>query len=89
MPLTLNEETLQDELAMQVACIVAIANRVAQEEGFEPTQYLLWVRQEIENEAAIWRVDYMPKAYIHQRGGGFSVEIDAQDGHIISALRGQ
>jgi hypothetical protein len=89
MALTVSSEMLQDESVIAIACAVAIANKKAQEAGIETTKFLISATQDIEENAPIWRVDYIPKDYINKRGGGFSVEIDAQDGHIIRALRSQ
>jgi hypothetical protein len=88
MAAVLNSELLQDELALSLARVIAVANRCAREAGVDVMKSLISVFQ-IADEDAVWRVNYGPKDYVSRRGGDFIVDVDAKDASVKQILHGQ
>ncbi len=88
MSATLTADVLQDDLAVLLARVLAIANKHARELGVDVLQSFITITQSFENGPR-WRVNYGPKDYIGQRGGDVIIEVDAGDISIKQVLRGQ
>ncbi len=88
MSATLTADVLQDDLAVLLARVLAIANKHARELGVDVLQSFITITQSFENGPR-WRVNYGPKDYIGQRGGDLIIEVDAGDISIKQVLRGQ
>ena len=84
----IDEEVLQDELAVSLARIIAAANKRARQAGVNISESLVTITQ-VSNGDLYWRVNYGPKDYINQRGGDVIVDVDANDASIKQVLRGQ
>ena len=86
----IEEEILNDSLAVSVARALNSANKKAGEYDVDAKQSLISITQEIqENKDMFWCVHYGPKDYIHRRGGDLIVYVDPQDYTIRKVLRGQ
>jgi hypothetical protein len=88
MAAVLNSDLLQDEMALSLARVIAVANRCAREAGVDVMKSLISVFQ-MADEDAVWRVNYGPKDYVSRRGGDFIVDVDARDASVKQVLRGQ
>ncbi len=89
MTIVLNKETLQDEIAVSVARILASANRKAKELGVDVKESLITGSQHLSNGVWLWRVHYGAKDYIGRRGGDLMIDIDGANADIKQILRGQ
>ncbi len=89
MAVILTAEVLQDEIAVSLARVLAVANKCARESGVDVLQTLITVTQCPFDGRSIWRVNYGPKDYVGRRGGDFIVEVDPLDASIKRVLRGQ
>ena len=89
MPTVLSNETLQDEIAVSVAQVLASANRKAKELGVDAKGSLITVSQHLANGVWLWRVHYGKRDYIGRRGGDLMIDIDAENADIKQILRGQ
>ncbi len=88
MSVTLTTEVLQDEMAVSLARVMAVANRRAREAKVDVTQSLITITQYFE-DGLFWRINYGPRNYMNQRGGDLIVDINASDTSIKQVLRGQ
>ncbi len=89
MATTLTADVLQDDLAISLACALAVANKRAHESGIDVLQSLITITQRSFDSSLIWRINYGPKDYVGRRGGDFIVEVDSADASIKEVLRGQ
>jgi hypothetical protein len=89
MAATLTADVLQDELALSLACALAVANKRARESGIDVLQSLITITQRPVNGQLLWRINYGPKDYIGRRGGDLIIEIDPINASIEQVLRGQ
>jgi hypothetical protein len=89
MATTLTADVLQDELAISLARVIAMANKHARESGVDLLQSLITITQRPSNGGLIWRINYGPKDYVGRRGGDFIVEVDPINASIVQVLRGQ
>ncbi len=89
MPGVLSNETLQDEIAVSVARVLASANRKAKELGVDVQTSLITVSQHLTNGVWLWRVHYGARDYVGRRGGDLMIDIDPTDANIKQILRGQ
>ncbi len=89
MPTVLTNETLQDEIAVSVAQVLASANRKAKELGVDARTSLITVSQHLANGVWLWRVHYGTRDYIGRRGGDLMIDIDGINADIKQILRGQ
>jgi hypothetical protein len=89
MPTVLTNETLQDEIAVSVAQVLASANRKAKELGIDVHASLITVSQHLANGVWLWRVHYGARDYIGRRGGDLMIDFDAASADIKQILRGQ
>jgi hypothetical protein len=87
MNATLTTDVLQDDLAVLLARVLAVANKRARELDVDVFQSFITITQSFENGPS-WRVNYGPKEYIGRRGGDLIIEVDA-DIRITQVLRGQ
>ncbi len=88
MSVTLTNEVLHDDLAVFLARSIAAANKRVRELGVDVSQSLITITQSFEN-GPCWRVNYIPKDYVAQRGGDLIVDVDAADATVTQFLRGQ
>jgi hypothetical protein len=89
MAATLTAAVLQDELAISLAHVLAVANKRARESGIDLHQSLITITQCSFNGGSIWRINYGPKDYVGRRGGDFIVEVDPINASIKRVLYGQ
>lgn len=89
MPTILTNETLEDEIAVSVAQVLASANRKAKELGIDVKESLITVSQHLTNGVWLWRVHYGAKDYIGRRGGDLMIDLDGVNADIKQILRGQ
>ena len=89
MTILSQQDILQDELAISLATATAIANKKASEMGVITSESRLSIRQVEENGQTIWKINYGPKDYINQRGGGLLVEVNSSTSEIKRVLKGQ
>ena len=89
MATVLSNETLQDEIAVSVAQVLASANRQAKELGVDVKTSLITVSQHLAKGVWLWRVHYGTRDYVGQRGGDLMIDIDAANAEIKQILRGQ
>jgi hypothetical protein len=89
MAATLTAEVFQDELAMSLARVMAVANKRARESGVDLLHSLITITQRSFNGGLLWRINYGPQDYVGRRGGDFIVEVDPSNASIIRVLRGQ
>ena len=82
-------DVFQDELAMSLARVMAVANKRARESGVDLLRSLITITQRSFNGGLIWRINYGPQDYVGRRGGDFIVEVDPSNASIIQVLRGQ
>jgi hypothetical protein len=89
MATILSKETLQDEIAVSVAQILATANRKAKELGVDVKTSLITVTQHFTKGVCLWRVHYGAKDYVGRRGGDLMIDVDPSNADIKQILRGQ
>ena len=89
MSVTLTAEVLQDEIAVSLARVVAVANQRARAAGVDLLQSFISITQGPFNGGTIWRINYGPKNYIGRRGGDLIVEVDPDTANVQRVLRGQ
>jgi hypothetical protein len=88
MAATLTRDVLKDEIAMDVARVIAAANKRARESGVDVIGSLITITQVVD-DGVYWRVAYGPKEYIGRRGGDLMIDIDPHDASIKRVLHGQ
>ena len=89
MTTVLSNETLQDEIAVSVARVLASANRKAKELGIDVKESLITVSQHLAKDVWLWRVHYGARDYVGRRGGDLMIDIDPASADIKQILRGQ
>lgn len=89
MAATLTTDVLQDDIAVSLARVIAVANKHARELGVDVLQSLITITQRSLEGDLVWRVSYGAKDYISRRGGDLIIEIAASDARIKQVLRGQ
>ncbi len=89
MAAVLSNETLQDEIAVSVAQILASANRKAKELGVDVKESLITVSQHLAKGVWLWRVSYGTRDYVGRRGGDLMIDVDPINADIKQILRGQ
>lgn len=89
MATVLSDETLQDEIAVSVALVLASANRKAKELGVDVQTSLITVSQHLTKGIWLWRVHYGARDYVGRRGGDLIIDIDPANADIKQILRGQ
>ena len=88
MLVILSNETLQDEIAVSVARVLASANRKAKELGVDARTSLITVSQHLAKGVWLWRVHYGARDYVGRRGGDLMIDIDPATANIKQILRG-
>ncbi len=89
MATVLSNETLQDEIAVSVAQVLASANRKAKELGVDAQTSLITISQHLAKGVWLWRVHYGTRDYVGRRGGDLMIDIDPTSADIKQILRGQ
>ena len=89
MAATLTADVLEDQLAMSLARVLAVANRQAGQSGISATQSFINISQRSANGELIWRVNYSAKDIVGRRGGDLIIDVDGRDCEIKQVLRGQ
>jgi len=89
MVATITADVLQDELAVSLARVMAVANKCARESGIDLLRSLVTITQCPFNGGSIWRINYGPRDYVGRRGGDFIVEVDPISASIKRVLHGQ
>lgn len=89
MAVTLAANVLQDDIAISLACAMAVANSRARELGVDVLQALISITQHSCNGGFVWRINYGPKNYVGRRGGDLVIEVDPGDASIKQVLWGQ
>lgn len=89
MATILSNETLQDEIAVSVARVLASANSKAKELGVDVTESLITISQHLAKGIWLWRVHYGARDYVGRRGGDLMIDIDPANADIKQILRGQ
>lgn len=83
------EDIQQDELAMTVAGVLALANEAAVAQGVELGRSLVTISEDSPPPKRIWRIHYGPRDYKLRRGGDVIVLVDERAGAVQRILRGQ
>lgn len=89
MSTTLTPEVYQDDIALSLAQIMAVANKRARELGVDVVQSLISITQQPSENGLVWRVSYGPKNYIGRRGGDLIIDIEPTDATVKQVQRGQ
>lgn len=89
MAAMLTADVLQDEIAVSLARVMAVANRRARESGIDLLQSLITITQRSFNSGLVWRINYGPKDYVGRRGGDLIIEVDPISASITQVLHGQ
>lgn len=82
-------EVLQDDLAISLACAVAVANKKAHDLGIDVLESLISITQRSQNGISVWQINYGPKDYVNRRGGDVLIEVDMHDATIRKVMYGQ
>jgi hypothetical protein len=85
---TLSADVLQDDVAVLLARVLAVANKRARELGVDVSQSVISISLGAP-DSDDWRVNYGPKDYVGRRGGDLIVDIDAASLGVKQVLRGQ
>ncbi len=85
----LENNFLQDEIAVSVARVLASANRKAKELGVDVKESMITVSQHLAKGVWLWRVHYGARDYVGRRGGDLMIDIDPANADIKQILRGQ
>jgi len=88
MPTSELEAIRQDDLALSVAHAVVIANAAAATQGVAVERSLVTITEQRTFAGRCWHVHYVPRDYIHRRGGDLTVTVD-EAGTVQQILRGQ
>ena len=89
MAAILTTDVFQDDIAISLACAMAVANKRAHELGVDALQTLISITQHSLNDGWVWRINYGPKDYLWRRGGDLIIEVDLNDASIKKVLWGQ
>lgn len=89
MTTALPPDVLQDDVAVSLARMLAVANKKAREAGVDILQSLITITQRSADDGSIWRINYGPREYVGRRGGDLIVEVESKDARIRQVLRGQ
>jgi hypothetical protein len=89
MKAILNTEVLQDDPAVTIARVVALANQRAHELDVDVLKSIISLTQIQQNDIWIWRVNYGAKDCIGRRGGDLIVDVNPEDISIYRVLWGQ
>jgi hypothetical protein len=89
MTAVLNSDVLQDDIAVTIARVIALANQRAYELNVDVLQSIISLTQLQQNNVWIWRVNYGAKDYIGRRGGDLIIDVNPEDISIHGVLWGQ
>jgi len=89
MTTALSSDVLDDDLAVSLAKVFAVANRRAKELGVDIDESVITISQIADNGGFVWRVNYGPKDYVSLRGGDLVIDLAPDDAEIRQVLRGQ
>jgi hypothetical protein len=85
----LPDDILNDELAVSLARMLAVANRRASALGINAQQSLITITQHSDGSETLWRINYGVKNYIGRRGGDLILEMNPNNAVIQKEQRGQ
>jgi hypothetical protein len=88
MTTALSSDVLDDDLAVSLAKVFAVANRRAKELGVDIVESVIAISQIADNGGFVWRVNYGPKDHVSLPGGDLVIDL-APDAEIKQVLRGQ
>lgn len=83
---------LQDPDAVDLGSALIIAKNQAIESGFDLTNHHIQVRESVdESGGRFLRIDFLPPRLpnVYRRGGGFTVDVNTEDGTVRRAQFGQ
>jgi len=86
--MTRTSDLLEDDVAVSVAKIVAVANRRARELGIDIARSELSLTRD-PHEGDVWHVHYGPLDYVRHRGGDVTIDVDAGSLVATRIVRGQ
>jgi len=89
MPAILEQQVLEDELAVSLARAVAAANERARQEGIDLKESIVTVNEQSNESHPCWRINYGPRRYVGRRGGDLIIDVGIGDAQIKRVLRGQ
>ena len=89
MAATLEQQVLEDRLAVSLARAVAAANIRARDEGVRLEDTLVTVTEYDAQGVLRWRINYGPRHYVNRRGGDLIIEVGVEDAQVKKVLRGQ
>ena len=84
----LSAEVLQDDMAVTLARVMAVANKRARELGVDVLQSFITITQQFDN-GLNWRINYGPRDYINRRGGDVMIDVNGVEMKVEQVLRGQ
>lgn len=84
----LSAEVLQDDMAVTLARVMAVANKRARELGVDVLQSFITITQQF-NNGVNWRVNYGARDYVNRRGGDVMIDVNGADMKVEQVLRGQ
>ena len=79
---------LDDEVAVSIGNIVAVANRAARELGVDVARSELSLSRD-PLDGALWNIHYGPQDYIRRRGGDVTIVVNSQTLTALHVQRGQ
>ncbi|MBV9468063.1 MAG: hypothetical protein JO316_12770 [Abitibacteriaceae bacterium] len=89
MTATLTPDVYQDDIALSLARVIAVANKRARESGVDVLQSFITVTQQPLDGSIVWRVSYGPRDYLSRRGGDLIIDVEPDDTSIKQVLHGQ
>jgi hypothetical protein len=89
MTIALTPDILQDDIAIALARVVAVANKRARELGVNVSECVISVIPSSFSGELLWRINYGPSDYVGRRGGDLIIEVDPSDASIKRVLWGQ
>jgi hypothetical protein len=89
MTATLSPDVLQDDIAVTIARVIAIANQQAYELNVDVGQSIISLNQLQQDNVWIWRVNYGARNYIGRRGGDLIIDVNSEDISIHRVFWGQ
>lgn len=88
----LSEQASNDKRALSLAEAVALASERARAAGVPDERMRLFVEEDTQEDGIpFWRINFAPMSPpgTFPRGGDYTVEVNADDGTVRRALRGQ
>ena len=89
MAISLTEDVLADEMAVDLARVLAAANKKARDIGVTIEESFVSLEQVANGPGVHWLVNYGPADCVNQRGGDVSIEVDLDSANIVDVRLGQ